>query len=206
MAGLSTSSMQTSRLDTGGLQTERLLLRRFRVADWPDLYRYLSDETVVRYEPYDTYTEKECRKEAAARARDDSFIAVCLKEEGGPMVGNLYFAPREYETWEIGFVFAARYQGKGYAYESACALMEYAFAQRRVRRIIAVCNPENTASWRLLERLGLRREGYLRQDRWFKRDREGCPLWQDTCEYGVLRDEWLNRMNKRVECAPLGET
>ena len=189
------------------LQTERLLLRRFRAADWPDLYRYLADEAVVRYEPYTTYTEKECRREASARSRDASFIAVCLKEDGGPMIGNLYFAPREYETRELGFVFAARYQGKGYAYESARALIDCAFSSGGVHRIIAVCNPENTASWRLLERLGLRREGHLRQNIWFKEDREGRPLWQDTYEYAILREEWeRKRAGRTADCEMASQT
>ncbi len=185
------------------LKTERLLLRRFRAADWLDLYRYLSDEAVVRYEPYETYTEKECRREAAARAKDRCFIAVCLREDGGPMVGNLYFAPREYETWELGFVFAARFQRKGYAYESARALIDAAFSCGTVRRIVAVCNPLNTASWRLLERLGLRREGHLRQNVWYKRDRQGRPLWQDTYEYALLREEW-EASGARAGCPEAG--
>ena len=175
------------------LETERLLLRPFRSEDWPDLYRYLSDDAVVRYEPEWTYTEKEGRGEAAARARDKCFIAVCLKGDGGPMIGNLYFAPREYETYELGFVFASRFQRQGYAEESARALMADAFRNQGIRRIVARCNPDNTASWRLLERLGMRREGHLRQNIWFKTDREGRPLWQDTYEYALLAEEALLR-------------
>ncbi|HIZ19981.1 MAG TPA: GNAT family N-acetyltransferase [Firmicutes bacterium] len=186
------------------LETERLLLRRFRASDWADLYRYLSDDGVVRYEPYETYTEKECRKEAAARARDRSFIAVCLKEEGGPMIGNLYFAPRPFEAFEIGFVFAARFQRQGYAYESARALMDAAFESGKARRIVAACSPLNTASWRLLEKLGLRREGHLRQNVWYKRDREGRPLWQDTYEYAILREEWAQARAAAPAAVPAG--
>jgi len=53
-----------------------------------------------------------------------------------------------------------------------------------------MCNPENERSWRLLERLGMRREGNLRKNIFFFRNEQGEPLWQDTYEYGLLREEW----------------
>ena len=53
-----------------------------------------------------------------------------------------------------------------------------------------MCNPENTPSWRLMERLGMRREGHLRKNIWFFRDENGRPIWQDTYEYAILREEW----------------
>ena len=87
-------------------------------------------------------------------------------------------------------MFASRFQRQGYAKESARALMADAFRNRGIRRIVARCDPENTASWRLLERLGMRREGCLRRNIWFKTDREGRPLWLDTYEYALLREEY----------------
>ncbi|HNX13510.1 MAG TPA: GNAT family protein [Oscillospiraceae bacterium] len=48
-----------------------------------------------------------------------------------------------------------------------------------------MCNPQNERSWRLLERLSMDREGHLRQNIWFKTDKNGCMIWQDTYEYGV---------------------
>ena len=54
-----------------------------------------------------------------------------------------------------------------------------------------MCNPKNVQSWRLLERLRLRREGTLLQNIFFKRDAEGKPIWCDTYEYGILKSEWI---------------
>lgn len=59
-----------------------------------------------------------------------------------------------------------------------------------VRRVVAMCNPENISSWKLLERLKMRRKGHLLKNIYFKVDENGEPIWIDTYEYGILADEW----------------
>lgn len=174
------------------LETRRLFLRRFQTEDWKDLHEYLSKDDVVKYEPYGVYTEDECKQEAIERSDNPSFWAVCLKESN-KVIGNVYFQqqePEEFLTWEIGYVFNPEYFGQGYATESCTVVMNYAFKELNARRIVAMCNPKNTASWRLLERLNMRREGHLLQNIYFKYDKNGKPIWNDTYEYAVLADEW----------------
>ncbi len=81
--------------------------------------------------------------------------------------------------------------GKGYATESCRRIIDYGFNHLKARRIIAMCNPENKSSWKLLERLKVRREGHLKKNIYFKCDQEGRPIWNDTYEYAVLADEWF---------------
>ena len=131
------------------IETQRLLIRPFDPADWEDLHEYLSDGQVVRYEPYCVFTADESRQEAARRSSDPAFWAVCLKDSG-KLIGNLYLAGQSFDTWELGYVFNASYQGKGYATEAAACLMDHAFGRLGARRVTAMCNPLNTASWRLL--------------------------------------------------------
>ena len=171
------------------METDHLILRKFAAADWQDLYEYLSDEEVIRFEPYEAFSIDRSRKEAMERAANPAFWAVCLKESE-KLIGNIYFEKQDYETWEIGFVFNRSYQGKGYATEAARSVMAYGFTKANVRRIIAKCNPDNTASWHLLDRLGMRREGHLRENIWFRKDTSGQPIWQDTYEYAILAREW----------------
>lgn len=174
------------------LETERLVIRRFKEEDWKDLYEYLSDEEVVRYEPYQAFSIEASQNEAKSRAESPAFLAVCLKENN-KLIGNIYFAKQEFKTWEIGYVFNRAYQGRGYATEAANAVIAYGFNTRGARRIVAMCNPLNTASWRLLERLGMRREGHLKQNIYFKKDEEGNPIWSDTYEYAILKDEYIKQ-------------
>ena len=171
------------------METARLIIRPFTPSDAEDLYAYLSRERVVRYELYPPFTREQAAGEALRRADDPNFHAVVLKETGR-VIGNLYFAPGDFDTWELGYVFHDAAWGRGYATEACHALLTDAFTCGNVRRVIAMCNPENTASWRLLERLGMRREGHLRQNVWFVRDAQGQPVWQDTYEYAILREEF----------------
>jgi len=173
------------------METERLLIRRFSADDWQDLFEYLSQEVVVKYEPYEVFTEEACKQEAVRRSDDNNFWAVCLKDSG-KLIGNIYLSKQEYDTWELGYVFNADYQGKGYATDAARFLIDYIFCNQNARRVIAMCNPLNESSWKLLERLGLRREGHLIKNIYFKKDLAGNPIWVNTYEYGILVEEWIN--------------
>ncbi|MTL92046.1 N-acetyltransferase, partial [Turicibacter sanguinis] len=61
------------------------------------------------------------------------------------------------------------------------------------RRIVAMCSPLNESSWKLLERIGMRYEGTLLQNVYFKKDEEGKPIWLDTYEYAILKSEWIKQ-------------
>ncbi len=178
------------------ITTNRLLLRSFQQEDGEDLYEYLSDPKVIAFEPYEVYTKEGAIKEALSRSHMDCFFAVCLQETG-KVIGNLYLQKGEFDTWELGYVFNASYHGKGYATEATRTLLTKAFHDWKARRIVAMCNPLNTPSWRLLERLGMRREGTLLKNIYFKCDKEGNPIWLDTYEYGILKEEWelVNKEN-----------
>lgn len=171
------------------MKTERLLIRKFTTDDWYDLYEYLSQKEVVKYEPYNVFTKEQAKQEAINRSNNPDFWAVCLKDTG-KLIGNIYLSKQEFDTWELGYVFNSNYQGKGYATEAAIALVENLFANDKARRIVAMCDPLNTASWKLLERLNMRREGYLLKNIWFFKDENDEPIWKDTYEYAILKEEW----------------
>jgi len=169
-------------------ETERLLIRRFRLEDAEDIYDYLSKEEVVRFEPYSTL--KQCEKEEEARYRKESnnFLAVVLKSSG-KVIGNLYYVhvePEHFLTWEIGYVFHSDYWHKGLATEASAGLLNYLFKFKQAHRIIAKCNPENSASWKLLERLQMRREGEFKKTTYFSRKEDGSPNWHDAYLYAIL--------------------
>lgn len=180
------------------LETKELILRPFTPEDGEDLYEYLSRPEVVRFEPYGTMTREESYSWAAERAQQECFWAVC-KKEGGKLIGNLYFQrqdPQQWRTWELGYVFNSAYWGHGYATQAARRLLEYAFGELDAHRVIAMCNPQNTASWRLMERLGMRREGHFSQNASFENDDQGRPVWQDAFLYAILDKEWKNQAQR----------
>lgn len=160
------------------METNRLYIRRFTADDWSDLYEYLSDAEVVKYEPYSPLTEAQCKEAAKLRAASKDFWAVCLKD--GKLIGNVYLAEKAQANWELGYVFNRAYQGKGYAAEAVTTLVDQVFGKHAGHRIYAECNPENRSSWRLLERVGFQREGHLRKNVYFQCTTAGTPVWQDT--------------------------
>ena len=99
------------------------------------------------------------------------------------MIGNLYLSQENATDWELGYVFARAFWHCGYAAESARALMQHAFTCEGAERIVAMCDPQNVASWRLMERLGMRRTQELKRNVFFFRDENGEPIWHDTYVY-----------------------
>ena len=166
------------------LETERLILRRYEGRDIDDLYEYLSDVEVVRFEPYRPMSMEEVKENLEWRISTDEMIAVELKSNH-KMIGNVYLGKRDFDALEIGYVFHREYWGKGYAKESCKALISKAFADG-VHRIFAECDPQNLSSWRLLEVLGFEREAFLKQNVYFWKDAENKPIWKDTYIYAKL--------------------
>jgi len=142
------------------METGRLVLRRYNENDFEDLYEYLSDEEVVRYEPYKPMSKEEVKSNLTWRISTEEMIAVELKSTG-KMMGNVYLGKRDFNSLELGYVFNKDYWGKGYAKESYAALIQDSF-KNGVHRIFAECDPKNPASWRLLESLGFVREMHLK--------------------------------------------
>ena len=173
------------------MHTTRLLLRRFRPDDAADLYAYLADPQTYRFEPGAPLDRAQASQRAAELAASPHFWAVALRSTG-QVIGQIYLeqiAPTEHLTCELGYILHPAHQRQGYAAEAAAALVRQALTAGGMHRIVAHCNPENSASWRLLEKLGFRREAWHRQDIFFRRDPSGAPLWTDTYVYALLAAE-----------------
>ena len=167
-------------------ETERLILRRYKKEDIQDLFEYLSDEKVVKYEPHKPLTFEEAKENLGWRISTDEMIAVELKSSH-KMIGNVYMGKRDFEALEMGYVFNRNYWGHGYAAESCRALIQLAFSHG-IHRIYAECDPDNLNSWKLLEALAFQREAYFRRNVYFWKDEEDRPIWKNTYVYAKLND------------------
>jgi RimJ/RimL family protein N-acetyltransferase len=74
--------------------------------------------------------------------------------------------------------------GQGYAPEAARAVLALAFEQLKVHRVVAYCNALNIQSYRVMEKLGMRRDGWLRESLWWNGG------WVDEFVYAILEREW----------------
>lgn len=174
------------------IESKRLYLRQFKESDTEALYDYLSNPEVTRFEPYPPFSYEQAKEEAIYRSKDPSFFAICLKEND-QLIGNLYFAPEEpryVKTYTLGYVLNPKYQGKGFATEACKEMLKHAFIEMGLHRVVAYCNQKNEKSWKLLERLGMRREGAMLKNIYFKKDEQGKPIWANSYQYAILSEEY----------------
>ncbi|WP_067176122.1 GNAT family N-acetyltransferase [Microtetraspora niveoalba] len=175
------------------IETPRLLLRPFTMDDLDELHSFHSRPDVARYLYWEARTRDETRTALEAKTRqaalseenDTLSIAVELRETGA-LIGDLYlfWRSREHRQGEIGFAFHPAHHGRGYATEASGELLRLGFADLGLHRIYARCDSRNTASSRVMERLGMRREAHLVENEIFKGE------WSDELVYGMLRREW----------------
>lgn len=175
------------------ITTERLILRRYTPDDAQDILAFASHPSVARI-ALDFQVTPEGVREYIQRQnsyqpfeKDKCFdLAIELKGER-KVIGLLSFVYREHGQGEIGYALGADYRGQGLATEAAEALVSYAFGALSIHRVQANTSSANPRSWRLMERLGMRREGCLREVEF----RDGA--WTDKLIYGLLADEWQAR-------------
>lgn len=175
------------------LETERLIVRNFKPEDWRDLQEYISNEEVMKFEsPWDC-SEESLKQTAEDFSKGDTFWAVELKALG-KMIGHIYFGktgPDSFQTRMIGYIFNNRFHGNGYATEGCRALLDHAFNSLGIHRVIGLCSPENEPSWKLMERLNMRKEGHSLKAVTFRTTEEGEPVWWDEYRYAILAEEWF---------------
>ena len=178
------------------IRTERLLLRPFWEADYDDLYEFLAQLEDDEFEGYPGITYENGWEQLWARLDSGEFYAIELTESG-KVIGNIYCGDRDFAAKEVGYILNRDYQGRGYAAEALRAVIDDAFAEG-AHRVYAECDPRNERSWKLLERVGMRREAHLRQNIFFHRDENGRPRWKDTFVYAALEGEPARREGESI--------
>lgn len=168
------------------LETERLILRKFAAEDLEKLIELRSDDEVIKYLGGRRLQNPE------AIAKRMRFYLDCYEKLGfgmcamiwketGEMIGWSGLQPLE-ETGEteVGYGMIKEFWGKGIGYECARAWLEYGFEKVGLERIVAVASPENKASWRIMEKCGMRRE------------KTELHYGMECVFYGISKEEFLN--------------
>lgn len=171
--------------------TKRLALRPVLPEDTDAMLRYRSREDVCRYLPFPPQT----REQIAARFANiptaltdegQNLSLTVLERESGTLIGDvlLMWHSREQRAGEIGYVLHPDHFGNGYATEAGAALLRLGFDELGLHRIVGRLDARNTASARVLEKLGMRREAHFVQNEFLKGE------WTDELVYAVLASEW----------------
>jgi RimJ/RimL family protein N-acetyltransferase len=175
------------------VETARLTLRSFVAEDFEAVHAMRSDPEVARYLYQGPLSADETRDRLARSIATPSWSkegdwlsAAIVERTSGATVGDVgcrWLSERD-RTAEIGFVLDPRHQGKGFATEAARAMLDWAFGTAGLHRIIGRTEARNTASSRVLEKLGMRLEAHLVENEWVKGE------WQSELVYAVLDREW----------------
>ena len=127
----------------------------------------------------------------AASIADEGEMLVLAVElpETGQMIGEvvLIWTSREHRQGEVGYIFHPDHHGRGYATEATEVVVRLGFEGLGVHRLIGRLDGRNTASARVLERLGMRKEAQFVQNEFVKGE------WADEAVYAMLEDEWRAR-------------
>ena len=177
------------------LQTARLTLREFELEDWKATQAYEGDAEAVRFQRHGVLTPAESRTalqhvvQAARQSPRATYDLAVVHRVEARLVGRVGLRVTEPALGEAmaWWVVARPFWGQGLAAEAAAALLEFGFTQLGLHRVWADCDPRNTASLRVCEKLGMRREAHFREAVLLK------GRWSDSIVSAVLAREWHAR-------------
>ncbi len=155
------------------------------------IFRWYQDpELVAPFDRYETEQYTSFLESLESAANDPRSLApryAIRKRSDGTLLGCVghYFAHPVLEYVDVWYVLGAREErGHGYGTEAVGLLIDRVYAESHIERVGATCDVDNVGSARILEKLGLRREGTLRSALFHH------GAWHDVHEYGTTRAEW----------------
>jgi len=174
------------------LETERLILRDFVKDDWQTILEYQTNPLYLRYNKWTERTPEAAQEfvgwfinQQAQNPRIKFQLAVVLKSNN-QLIGNCGVRMDKVDDVEanIGYEFDPKHWNHGYATEAAHAIVDFGFSHFGVHRIWADLVADNVGSAHVLEKLGMKLEGRLRDKTYFK------GRWWDELIYAILVQEW----------------
>jgi RimJ/RimL family protein N-acetyltransferase len=190
------------------LETERLILRDFVKEDWQRVLEYQSDPLYLRYYEWTERTPDAVQdfvgwflEHQKQSPRIKFQLAITLKSNH-LLIGNCGIRMDKVNALQadVGYELDPQYWNHGYATEAAHAIVDFGFSRFNLHRVWSWCIADNLGSAHVLEKLGMRLEGHLRENEYY-RDR-----WWDTLMYGILADEWqMHKQSHAVQWKLLEE-
>jgi len=189
---------------TSPVGTDRLLLRPMEPGDAVALHAYQSLQEIAQYQYWEPRSLEEIRAKLTewtgmCRLDGEGTLAFAVESRAElKLIGDVSLRVTSVEARQgtIGFTLHPAHQGRGFATEACRALLQIGFRDLGLHRIFASCDARNTGSWRVMERLGMRREAHFREHALFK------GVWDEEFYYALLEDEW-RQQGAGIEKSPL---
>jgi len=175
------------------IETDRLILRRYTFDDMDDIVELVSHPSVAQVGSKIKASAPEVKKHIEFQNSLEPFeLDKCFDlgiehKENNKIIGFVGLIRKSHLQAEVGWALHIGFRGKGYATEAVRALISYAFDKLALHRIWADTSNINIPSIKVMERLGMRREGHYRESEF----QDGH--WVDLLVYAILVDEWHSR-------------
>ncbi|MGD6992015.1 GNAT family N-acetyltransferase [Sutcliffiella horikoshii] len=172
------------------LSNERLSLREFTLRDWIEVHKYASQDIVCQYQPWGPNKEEDSKDFVNQVIKDSTreprtrFVFAIIYNKFMIGAGELNIRDFTNKVGEVAYIVNPDYWGKGVATEVATLLIDFGFEELKLHRIYATCDPRNIGSSKVLEKVGMTKEGRIREDLLIK---DG---WRDSLLYSILEHEW----------------
>jgi RimJ/RimL family protein N-acetyltransferase len=164
--------------------------------DLGSFLEYRNDPEISRYQGWlSSLSEEQARKFIQDQSKLDlgivgQWIQIAIEEKvTGKHIGDCAINLKEDYQAEFGITLSQTHQGKGHAREAVSKLFEVVFTKLDVHRMIGIVDVDNKTSIKLLENLGMRREGHHLQSFYDVETKE----WRDEYLYALLKSEWITR-------------
>jgi ribosomal-protein-alanine N-acetyltransferase len=175
------------------LETERLILRPFRINDAASVFAYAKDPELTRFVSWDPHASEEDSLDFIVNVALRSYAeghagpyAICLKASPDEVIGSIgcVWSSKRARAMELRYVLSRTYWGQGFVVEAAKTLLDHVFKVHSLRSVHSYCASENTQSERVMQKLAMVCEGCLRSYSYTK-----GRFW-DVKRYSILDEDW----------------
>lgn len=174
------------------LHSEHLYLRECRFEDWKRVHAYSQLPIVSQYQTWGTQTELDSQAyvtqiiEAATQQPRSRYAFAIINNKTSQLIGmaELNIRDQRNKVGEVAYVVHPDFWGRGFASDAANQIISYGFLEHKLHRIFASCDPRNKGSERVMQKLGMKKEGQLRENLKLE------DSWRDSLIYSVLEHEF----------------
>lgn len=177
------------------IETDRIILRKFKESDVETFFKYRTNPQVALYQGEGWVNYKyEQAVEFVKEQMDfepgiaDTWFQIAIEsKDTGDLIGDcaIHTLPQDTNQVEIGFTLDPAHQNKGLGIEAVKCLLGFIFKGLGKHRVIAITDVRNKNSIKLLEKIGMRREGHFIKNVWYKGE------YADEYLFALLKDEWI---------------
>lgn len=180
--------------------TERLIVRSFKHSDLEPFLSYRNDPEVARYQSWDVPYSRDrairfIQETQAVEVTSRRWLQIAIElKSSHRMIGDVAFSikPDDAQQAVIGYSVARPYWSNGYAFEAVSRLLVFLFDELNLHRVVAECHMGNVGSWKLLEKLGFRREAHLVENLYFR------GVYCSEYRYALLMREWKEHTAEKM--------